>query len=185
MATEPARSTDRPRAITESVLIVDDDPEDVQVLRDLLTERGYYVRTAKDGGQAHSSFTMHRPDFVILDLILPGESGFELCERLKERDETVPILVLSVIDMDDARDLAQRVGADGYLTKPFDPEELLAMVAEIASRVWDRHHEEPAREQRIRFQCQCGKRFKVSPVHRGRTMTCPDCGEPLVVPRHS
>jgi len=184
MGSEVAGGANRPLVITESVLIVDDNPEDVQALRDVLTERGYYVRTAKDGGQAQSSFSMHRPDFVILDLILPGESGFELCERLKERDETVPILVLSVIDMEDARDLARRVGADGFLTKPFDPEELLATVSDIASRTWERHHEEPAREQRIRFQCKCGKRFKVSPVHRGRTMTCPDCGEPLVVPRH-
>jgi len=186
MATDWTRRPGREGAIAQSVLVVDDDAETVRQLREVLSEHGYAVRTAKDGGQAHSGFAMNRPDFVILDVILPGESGFELCERLKQKDETVSILMLSVIDMDDARDLARRAGADGYVTKPYSSDELLAQMAQITAETWEKTHVDTIGEhERIRFKCPCGKRFKVSPVHRGRTMTCPDCGEPLVVPRHA
>ena len=128
---------------------------------------------------------MHKPDFVILDLILPGESGFEICERMKQADKSVPVLILSAIEMDDSRNLAERVGADGYLAKPFDPNELLACIETLAERVWTRAHSlEPKSESRVRFQCRCGKKFKVSESHRGKSLTCPECGEPVVVPMH-
>ena len=187
MATEERGDlVDRGSPILQNVLVVDDDPDVVHALRELLSARGYRVMTAKDGGQAHSNFVMNRPDIVLLDLILPGESGFEVCERMKQTDETVPVVVLSVIDMDDARELAQRVGAAGYLTKPIAPEDLLAELSKVAAGGRQEPPEAHSGErERIRFKCRCGKRFKVSPVHRGRTMTCPDCGEPLVVPRHS
>jgi DNA-binding response OmpR family regulator len=118
---------------------------------------------------------------------LPGESGFEICERLKHTDETVPVLIVSAITLDDARDLANRCGADGYLTKPVDPDHFLQTVREIAERVWQRHHleERSAEPERVRFTCLCGKKFKVSAAHRGKSLTCPNCGEPLVVPKRS
>lgn len=175
-----------PRTVAHHVLVVEDDAETSETLKTILEEHGYRVTLAKDGGQAHAKFSMRKPDFVVLDVILPGESGFEVCDRLKTLDERVPVLILSVIDMDDARNLATRVGADGYLVKPVDPETLVEQIEEIATAAWDRFHSEPSSgQERIRFRCSCGKRFKVSPVHRGRTMTCPDCGESLVVPRHA
>jgi DNA-binding response OmpR family regulator len=168
------------------VLLVEDEPETAAFIKEFLEKRGHRVTIAKDGGQAQSTFVMRQPDFVLLDLILPGESGFEVCERMKHTDEKVPVMVLSAIDMDDARELASRVGADGYLTKPFDPEELFTQIHEIAQTVWARTHSDaPRDEQRIRFTCECGKKFKVSQVHRGRTLTCPECGEVLIVPRHA
>ena len=95
------------------------------------------------------------------------------------------LLVLSVIDMADSRSLCRRLGADGYLTKPYDPADLLEQIELIAQDVWERSHGLQSRqERRIRFNCRCGKRFKVSPSHRGKTLTCPDCGEPLIVPHH-
>jgi DNA-binding response OmpR family regulator len=130
-------------------------------------------------------FVMRKPDFVILDLILPGESGFEVCERLKHTDRNVPVLILSAIDFDESKVLANKVGADGYLTKPFDPDELVFQIRQIAEAVWERTHLERPRETgRVRFSCRCGKRIKVSVSHRGKSLTCPECGEPLVVPRH-
>lgn len=174
-----------PGAVAHQILVVEDDAACAASIRQILEAHRYRVTVAKDGGQAHSSFAMHRPDFVILDLILPGESGFEICERIKQLDEAVPVLILSAIEMPDARALAERVGADGYLTKPFNPEELLESIGTIAQTVWERTHlSHPRETRRIRFSCRCGKRLKVSPVHRGRTLTCPDCGEPLIVPRH-
>ena len=173
------------RAIAHQILLVEDDEDTATFIKELLEKFRYRVTVAKDGGQAHSTFVMHKPDFVILDLILPGESGFEICERMKQSDESVPVLILSAIEMDDSRNLAERVGADGYLAKPFDPNELLACIETIAERVWTRAHSlEPKSEGRVRFQCRCGKKFKVSESHRGKSLTCPECGEPVVVPMH-
>lgn len=169
------------------VLVVEDDPADAAAVREMLEAVRIDVRVVKDGGQAQATFTMHKPDFVILDLMLPGESGFEICDRLKHADDSVPVLVLTAIDLDDSRELARRVGADGYLCKPVVPEDLLAEIRRIAEVVWERTHlkQPPAEFERIRFVCICGKKFKVSPQHRGKSLTCPQCGEPLIVPKQS
>lgn len=186
MVLEGGRNPLSADVIVARVLLVEDEADTAQFLKTLLEAKGFQVAVAKDGGQAHGSFVMRKPDLVILDLILPGESGFEVCDRIKRTDPNVPVLVLSAIDMEDARDLAKRVGADGYMTKPFDPEELLTKMTEVAREVWVRSHaEKPVSEDgRIRFTCRCGKKFKVSPVHRGKSLTCPECGEPVTVPRH-
>jgi two-component system, OmpR family, response regulator len=170
-------------AIANFILVVEDDEDEAAFIKEFLEKHRYRVTIAKDGGQAQATFVMRKPDFVILDLILPGESGFEVCQRMKQSNATIPILVLSAIDLSDARALAERVGADGYLTKPFDPDELLRKIQEIAQRTWERTHSDQTKEEkRIRFQCRCGKKFKVSPIHRGKTLSCPECGEPVTVP---
>ena len=184
MTFNDAISPTAPGAVAHQILLVEDDADCATVTKELLERRGYRVSVARDGGQAQGTFVMRKPDFVILDLILPGESGFEVCERLKHTDRTVPVMVVTAIDLPDARALAERVGADGYLTKPYDPEQLLAQIEIVAQRVWERTHLDTAREVgRVRFNCRCGKKFKVSAAHRGKSLTCPDCGEPLVVPR--
>ncbi len=170
-------------SVAHFILVVEDDEETATFLKELLERHKYRVAVAKDGGQAQATFVMRKPDFVLLDLILPGESGFEICQRMKSTNETVPILILSQIEMRDSRALADRVGADGYLTKPFDPNALLEKIEEIAQRNWRKtHSNQPKEEKRIRFSCRCGKRFKVSPTHRGKKLTCPECGEPVEVP---
>ena len=172
-------------ALVHHILLVENDSAAADSLKALLEQHGYRVQVAKDGGQAHSAFRMRRPDFVITDLILPRENGFELIDRMKRSDESVPVLVLSAISLEDSHALSERLGADGYLTKPVAPDNLLAEIKEISQRVWERTHLGGQREEkRIRFNCRCGKKFKVSPVHRGRTLTCPDCGDPLIVPRY-
>ena len=164
-------------------LIVEDDPATADQLRRHLEQHHVSVRIARDGGQAQATFSMHKPDFVILDLILPGESGFEICERFKQADAAVPVLVISEMDRPDSRELAERVGADGYLPKPVHGEVLIETVRTIADRVWRKHHDSGTDPSRVRFVCVCGKKFKVSASHRGKTLTCPQCGEPLTVPR--
>jgi DNA-binding response OmpR family regulator len=165
------------------VLIVEDDPAAAESLKSMLEAHHVKVRLAKDGGQAQATFSMHKPDFVILDLILPGETGFEICERFKSADPTVPVLIVTEMDRHDARELAARVGADGYLVKPVDPTTLIESVREIAERIWQQTHtDQEAAPTRIKFVCGCGKKFRVSSSHRGRRLTCPQCGEPLVVP---
>lgn len=178
---------DMTNLIVNRILVVEDDPELGQFLKTLLEENGYQVTIAKDGGQAHSSFNMHKPDFVILDLILPHESGFEVCEHMKQREHDVPILILTGIDSPESRHLAKRVGADGYLLKPCDSAELLELIKDISEELWEKEHLPAAtgeKEERIHFLCPCGKRLKVRSKHRGRAMTCPACNEPLMVPLH-
>jgi DNA-binding response OmpR family regulator len=174
-------------AIVHRILVVEDDPDTAAFVKTLLEREKYDVTVARDGGQAHSMFIMKQPDFVILDLILPGESGWEVCERLKTLERFVPVLILTAIELDDARNLAVKVGADAYMTKPFDPDELLREIQETAQEVWLRSRAEaPVAEDNkpVRFACKCGKRFKVARQHRGKTLTCPNCGEPVLVPRH-
>lgn len=174
--------------IVKRILVVEDDRDEAEFLRTFLASKRYTVEIAKDSGQAHAAFTMHLPDFVILDVILPNEvSGFEVCERMKKDNPHVPVLMLSAIDMDDARSLAARVGADGYLTKPYDPDELYQQILTIAEEVWRRRHlgSKADDDEKVRFNCgECGKRLKVKAAHRGRTLNCPRCGQPIVVPLH-
>ncbi len=174
-------------AIVHRILVVEDDADTAAFLKTLLEREKYDVTVAKDGGQAHSMFLMKKPDLVILDLILPGESGFEVCERLKTLERFVPVLILTAIELEDARNLAARVGADAYMTKPFDPDELLMQIKQTAQEVWIRSRAEASDvedNKPVRFSCKCGKRFKVAQQHRGKTLTCPNCGEPVLVPRH-
>ncbi|MCA9053841.1 MAG: response regulator [Planctomycetaceae bacterium] len=175
------------KAIVNQILLVEDDRDEAEFLKSFLEQHRIEVHVAKDAGQAHSAFTMRKPDLVLLDLILPNNvSGFEVCERMKHVDESVPILVLSAIELEDSRDLAERVGVDGYVTKPYDPDELLATIRQTADGVWQRTHldADDLRAERVRFECpECGKRLKVSAIHRGHRMNCPKCGATVVVPR--
>ncbi len=170
------------------ILVVEDNKDEAEFLKTFLNENKYAVEIAKDSGQAHVAFSMHLPDFVILDVILPNEvSGFEVCERMKKENPFIPVMMLTAIDMDDARLLASRVGADGYMTKPYDPEELLSQIHVIAEDVWKQRHlgTRPDTGEKVRFNCgECGKRLKVKASHRGRTLNCPRCGQPAVVPLH-
>jgi DNA-binding response OmpR family regulator len=174
-------------AIVNQILVVEDDRDEAEFLKTLLEKQHIEVTVARDAGQAHSAFTMRKPDLVLLDLILPNKvSGFEVCERMKRSDESVPVLVLSAIELDDSKDLATRVGVDGYLTKPYDPDELLRTIRETAESVWQRIHHgaDDLRAERVRFDCpECGKKLKVSGAHRGHRMNCPHCGSSVNVPR--
>ena len=184
MSSDRWKSFDLMQIPINLVMVVEDDADSAEVLRAILERKGFKVRIAKEGGQAQATFVMQKPDFVILDLMLPGESGYEICERLKHTDSTVPILVVSAIDLPDSRTLAQRVGADGYVTKPYDPEDLLAQMQSVAKNVWERNHSTPDPSLiSIRFNCVCGKKFKVSSMHYGKAITCPHCGEPILVPK--
>ncbi len=179
-------TTDSGGAVTQNILVVDDKPETCEFLKSMLERHGFAVRIARDGGQAHSTFAMYKPDLVLLDLILPGESGFEICERLKAQRDNVPVVVVSAIDLESSRNLAAKTGADGYLTKPIRESELLETIKSISKAAFRRAHRDRSKDEgAIRFSCRCGKRFKVSIKRQGKMMTCTQCGEPLSVPRQA
>ena len=168
--------------LVHRILIVDERTE-IPRLRDVLTEAGYSVDVCESGGQASATFKVSRPDFVILELLLPGESGFEICERMKRIDAAVPILGLTVLDLDSGRNLGVRVGLDAYLTKPFEDAALCEMVRDVAESVWKRNHGGQTQEAgRIRFVCRCGQKVAVHIRDKGKTMHCPECRAALTVP---
>jgi len=175
--------------IVNRILVVEDNRDEAEFLKEFLQSKKFDVEIARDAGQARASFSMHLPDFVLLDAILPNEvSGFEVCERLKQVNDSVPVMMLTAIDMDDAREFAMRLGADGYITKPYDPEELLEQIKIVAEKVWARRHLGSGSLQtneKVRFSCkECGKHLKVKSSHRGRTLNCPKCGQSVIVPLH-
>ncbi len=176
----------QPGAVVHHILVVDDDQPTALFLKTFLEANGFLVTVAKDGGQAHSCLVMKKPDFVILDAVLAGETGYEICDRIKQTEKGLPVMFLTGIDLEESRDLAWRVGCDGYLTKPFDPDLLLRSIRTIAENLWRKTHDiEAPKEGHIRFHCQCGKKFKVSQSNGGKTMSCPECGEVIKVPTHA
>jgi DNA-binding response OmpR family regulator len=115
------------------VLVVEDDVDIAGVLRRSLDKEGYEVRVAGDGPAALSESGLFEPDAVVLDLGLPRLDGVEVCRRLRE-DGDVPILILTARDAVDARVEGLDSGADDYLVKPFEREELLARLRALLRR---------------------------------------------------
>ncbi len=120
------------------VLIVDDEPQILRALRAALKGHGYDVQTAADGEEALDLLAVHPPDVVILDLVMPGKSGFDVVQDVRTWSK-VPIIVLSARGEDRDKVTALDLGADDYLTKPFSMNELLARI-----RVALRHRPEMA-----------------------------------------
>jgi two-component system KDP operon response regulator KdpE len=107
------------------ILVVDDEPQLVRALQTTLRTAGYDVDAAESGEDALTRAAIHPPDAVVLDLMLPGLSGIEVCRRLREWTQ-VPILILSAVGDEAEKVAALDAGADDYVTKPFGVDELLA-----------------------------------------------------------
>jgi DNA-binding response OmpR family regulator len=109
------------------ILVVEDDEDLCSLICQLLTVEGYTAVAAHDGSAAMGLLESNPPDAVVLDIMLPGLSGFDICQRVKISRKTngIPVLMLTAADTDQSRDRGLRVGADCYLTKPFAPDVLL------------------------------------------------------------
>lgn len=125
-----------PPVVADRVLVVDDEPEIVALVAYHLAKAGYRVSTAASGQDALDMARRERPALVVLDLMLPGMSGFEVLESLRSDDTTRDVAVLMLTarreEVDRIRGLS--LGADDYLTKPFSPQELVLRVAAILRR---------------------------------------------------
>jgi DNA-binding response OmpR family regulator len=115
------------------IVLVEDDKEIQRLVRDLLVREGFSVEVAETGGALDQVLAAQRPDLVILDLMLPGEDGLSLCRRLRARG-SVPILMLTAKADPIDRVVGLEMGADDYLTKPFNPRELVARVKSVLRR---------------------------------------------------
>ena len=112
------------------ILIVDDTPENLRVLGDMLDQQGYEVRIATSGPNALENATTSPPDLILLDILMPGMDGYEVCRRLKENDklQRIPIIFISALAMPDQKTRAFQEGAADFVTKPFQTEEVVARV---------------------------------------------------------
>ncbi|MFF6996171.1 response regulator transcription factor [Streptomyces sp. NPDC008313] len=126
-----ARSASQPPP--DRVLVVDDDPTVAEVVSGYLARAGHTVDRAGDGPEALARAADHWPDLVVLDLMLPGMDGLEVCRRLRERGP-VPVVMLTARGDEDDRILGLEVGADDYVTKPFSPRELVLRVESVLRR---------------------------------------------------
>ncbi len=116
------------------VLVCDDESQILRALRVILRDAGFESLPASDGEEALDLAAVHNPDAAILDLVLPGIDGVEICRRLREWSR-MPIIVLSAVGEEDAKVRALAAGADDYVTKPFSPRELIARLQAVLRRV--------------------------------------------------
>ena len=115
------------------ILVVDDEPKIVQLVRDYLERASFAVSTARDGSEALMRARQERPDLIVLDLGLPGLDGLEVTRRLR-RDSGVPIIMLTARDNETDKVVGLELGADDYVTKPFSPRELEARARAVLRR---------------------------------------------------
>ena len=128
------------------VLIVDDDPDMLELLTRALERAGYRVDTARDGEAALDLIDADAPDLVVLDLMLPDVDGFEVCRRIRLENQ-VPIIVLTARDEEEDVMHGYRLGVDDYMTKPFSVRLLVARVAAVLRRTSERNRRQ--RSERV------------------------------------
>jgi CheY-like chemotaxis protein len=125
--------TDAAGQSAATVLVCDDDPLILELLRHRLAERGYRVELAGDGAEGLARVAERRPDAIVLDAMMPRIDGFEVLRTLREKEETrhIPVIILTARRQE--RDVldALRLGADDFINKPFIPEELLSRLARL------------------------------------------------------
>ena len=121
------------RPVSFKVLVVDDEDHIVELARIYLTREGYEVEGVGDGSQALARFGQIKPDLVVLDIMLPGADGLEICKEIRKLSQ-VPIIMLTARDEVTDKVVGLEVGADDYLTKPFHPQELVARAKALLRR---------------------------------------------------
>lgn len=118
----------------QTILVADDAPSIVELVRLYLANDGFKVLSASDGEEALKLARTEKPDLLVLDLMLPKMDGFEVCRRLRQSNEDLPIIILTARDDDIDKIVGLELGADDYVTKPFNPRELVARVHAVLRR---------------------------------------------------
>ena len=114
--------------LTTEVVVVEDDPVILNTLAYNLSRQGFGVQKATNGTEALKLVRKHRPDLILLDVMLPGESGIRVCERIREEDREVVIIMITAKDAEEDKVKGFEAGADDYVTKPFGMKELVARI---------------------------------------------------------
>lgn len=116
------------------IWVIDDDPELRKLLDEYLVKQGFTVRTLADGRDLERRLMRERPDLLVLDLMMPGDSGLEICRRLRASGDDIPIIMLTAKSDPIDRVIGIEMGADDYLGKPFLPRELTARIQSVLRR---------------------------------------------------
>ena len=118
----------------DTILLVDDEPSIAQLARMYIEREGFQTASAADGEKALEAAEKLKPALIVLDVMLPKLDGFEVCRRLRASGNPVPIIMLTARDEDIDKIIGLELGADDYLTKPFNPRELVARIKAILRR---------------------------------------------------
>lgn len=119
--------------VKQKILIVDDETSIQELIRFNLEQSGFDTEVANDGLEALEKFESYRPDLIVLDLMLPGKDGYDVCKDIR-RTSNVPIIMLTAKETELERVLGLELGADDYITKPFSPLELVARIKAVLRR---------------------------------------------------
>jgi len=119
--------------MSKTILVIDDEPKIVEICRDYLVAAGFDVITASDGPQGLAAARRERPALIVLDLMLPGMDGLDVCRELR-REGSTPVIMLTARVEESDKLVGLELGADDYLTKPFSPRELVARVRAVLRR---------------------------------------------------
>jgi len=119
--------------MSKTILVIDDAPKIVEICRDYLIAAGFDVITASDGPEGLAAARHDRPDLIVLDLMLPGMDGLDVCREMR-RESSTPIIMLTARVEESDKLVGLELGADDYLTKPFSPRELVARVRTVLRR---------------------------------------------------
>lgn len=124
------------------VLIAEDDRDFGNILAQYVTISGFTVRHAHDGNEAWEMFQKEKPDICVLDIMMPEMDGFSLGEKIKEKDPDIPIIFLTAKSLKEDIVRGLSIGADDYITKPFDPEILILRINNILKRAYSSSNDE-------------------------------------------
>lgn len=136
---------------TYKILVVDDEVDIVEFIDDYLTGEGYEVIKAYDGVEALDKMRQDRPDLVVLDIMLPGLDGFEVCKQIRA-DSTIPILMVTARGGDVDKIVGLEIGADDYIPKPFNPRELVARVKAILRRTYRQDYQPRSETTTLKYK---------------------------------
>ncbi len=124
------------------VLIAEDDRDFGSILTQYVSISGFTVRHARDGNEAWEMFQQDKPDICVLDVMMPEMDGFSLAEKIKEKDPDVPVIFLTAKSLKEDIVRGLKIGADDYITKPFDPEILILRINNILRRAYSSANDE-------------------------------------------
>ncbi|MBN9315708.1 MAG: response regulator [Devosia sp.] len=139
---------------TPHILIVDDHREIRELLAKFFTRNGLRVSVANGGGEMRQLMRNGAPDLIVLDIMMPGEDGLSLCRQVRQ-DSDIPIILLTAVSEETDKVVGLELGADDYVTKPFNPRELLARVRAILRRAAGSPRQAPAADRRLAFDRWC------------------------------
>ena len=125
--------------MNQTVLIVEDEQKVADLIADYIKQSGYITEIEQDGGHAVQKFEQVKPDIVLLDVMLPGKDGMEICRDIRNQSN-VPIIMITARVEEVDRLLGLELGADDYICKPFSPREVVARVKAILRRIDSNHH---------------------------------------------